>query len=414
MPWVVQVDKLGEAQAVAPAIADYRPTDPQIAWHLARFIEQVRAIPADPVDRAPELAARLRIHDRSRCGRAERLCPRQRSLRQGRQAPGRGRGLQRHPRLARQLPRRLDRALLRERPARCDGALDRDPHHRGAARHATPIACGRIRSASTSTPSTGRRSSDNEAAFPQSRCAGSRHRDIFVGPDVRNSRLADRLRRAQRLRAQGPMPPDISLRRHDAGSADARSAGAGGGRGGAEAAAAARPAEAHAGRKNAAGGEGSDSSASLRPMRRLGCSRCATASSTPCRSIRSRPARSIRSMPRPARSPTSRCRPASSSSAPARSPPATPCAGSSATPKAGQARPSASTSSSSRPGPICSPISSSTPIGAPIFSSCVRPRRPIWPRCPGSIRKTSSSRCVARMPPRWRRSPSPPASTSRR
>ena len=49
VPWVVQVDKLGEAQAVAPAIADYRPTDPQIAWHLARFIEQVRAIPADPI-----------------------------------------------------------------------------------------------------------------------------------------------------------------------------------------------------------------------------------------------------------------------------------------------------------------------------------------------------------------------------
>src|SRR5580704_3490360 len=48
-PWVVQVDKLGQAQAVAPAIADYRPTDPQIAWHLARFIENVRSLPADPV-----------------------------------------------------------------------------------------------------------------------------------------------------------------------------------------------------------------------------------------------------------------------------------------------------------------------------------------------------------------------------
>ena len=47
--WVVQVDKLGQAQAIAPAVADYRPTDPQIAWHLARFIEQVRRIPADPV-----------------------------------------------------------------------------------------------------------------------------------------------------------------------------------------------------------------------------------------------------------------------------------------------------------------------------------------------------------------------------
>src|SRR5215472_14936885 len=49
VPWVVQVDKLGEAQAVAPAIADYKATDPQIAWHLARFIEQVRSVPADPV-----------------------------------------------------------------------------------------------------------------------------------------------------------------------------------------------------------------------------------------------------------------------------------------------------------------------------------------------------------------------------
>jgi type IV secretion system protein VirB5 len=49
VPWVVQVDKLGQSQAVAPATADYRPTDPQVAWHLARFIEQVRSIPADPI-----------------------------------------------------------------------------------------------------------------------------------------------------------------------------------------------------------------------------------------------------------------------------------------------------------------------------------------------------------------------------
>jgi type IV secretion system protein TrbF len=48
-PWVVEIDKLGRAQAVAPATADYRPTDPQIAWHLARFIENVRSIAADPV-----------------------------------------------------------------------------------------------------------------------------------------------------------------------------------------------------------------------------------------------------------------------------------------------------------------------------------------------------------------------------
>lgn len=49
VPWVVQVDNLGQVQTVAPAVADYRPTDPQIAWHLGRFIEQVRAIPADAI-----------------------------------------------------------------------------------------------------------------------------------------------------------------------------------------------------------------------------------------------------------------------------------------------------------------------------------------------------------------------------
>jgi len=48
-PWVVEVDKLGEARAVAPADGDYQPTDPQTAFHLARFIEHVRSIPADPV-----------------------------------------------------------------------------------------------------------------------------------------------------------------------------------------------------------------------------------------------------------------------------------------------------------------------------------------------------------------------------
>lgn len=49
VPWVVQVDALGEAQTVAPASANYEPTDPQIAFHLGRFIEQVRSIPADPI-----------------------------------------------------------------------------------------------------------------------------------------------------------------------------------------------------------------------------------------------------------------------------------------------------------------------------------------------------------------------------
>jgi len=49
IPWVVEVDKLGEAQTVAPAEAGYRPTDPQIEFHLARFVEHVRSLPADPI-----------------------------------------------------------------------------------------------------------------------------------------------------------------------------------------------------------------------------------------------------------------------------------------------------------------------------------------------------------------------------
>ena len=49
VPWVVQIDRLGQAQTIAPATADYQPSDPQIAWYLARFVEEVRGISADPV-----------------------------------------------------------------------------------------------------------------------------------------------------------------------------------------------------------------------------------------------------------------------------------------------------------------------------------------------------------------------------
>jgi type IV secretory pathway TrbF-like protein len=49
VPYVVEVDALGEARAVAPATADYRPTDPQIAWHLSRFISNIRSRSLDAV-----------------------------------------------------------------------------------------------------------------------------------------------------------------------------------------------------------------------------------------------------------------------------------------------------------------------------------------------------------------------------
>lgn len=48
-PYVVEVDRLGETRAVSEAVAGYHPTDPQIAWHLSRFIANVRGRSLDPV-----------------------------------------------------------------------------------------------------------------------------------------------------------------------------------------------------------------------------------------------------------------------------------------------------------------------------------------------------------------------------
>jgi type IV secretory pathway TrbF-like protein len=48
-PYVVEVDKLGEVQAVGPASQSYRPTDAEFAWYLARFITDVRSLSSDPV-----------------------------------------------------------------------------------------------------------------------------------------------------------------------------------------------------------------------------------------------------------------------------------------------------------------------------------------------------------------------------
>ena len=48
VPWVVQVDRLGNVQAVGPATANYQPSDPIIARDLANFIKDVRSISGDP------------------------------------------------------------------------------------------------------------------------------------------------------------------------------------------------------------------------------------------------------------------------------------------------------------------------------------------------------------------------------
>jgi type IV secretion system protein VirB5 len=48
-PYVVQVDKLGEVQAIGPANQSYKPTDAEFAWYLARFITDVRSLSSDPI-----------------------------------------------------------------------------------------------------------------------------------------------------------------------------------------------------------------------------------------------------------------------------------------------------------------------------------------------------------------------------
>lgn len=49
VPYVVEVDRLGEPRALEPAEKNFTPTDPQISWHLSRFITDVRSVSLDPV-----------------------------------------------------------------------------------------------------------------------------------------------------------------------------------------------------------------------------------------------------------------------------------------------------------------------------------------------------------------------------
>ncbi|MEQ8693925.1 MAG: conjugal transfer protein TrbF [Gammaproteobacteria bacterium] len=48
-PYVVEIDTLGQTRAIGPAIAAYEPTDAQIAYQLARFVENVRSLSIDPI-----------------------------------------------------------------------------------------------------------------------------------------------------------------------------------------------------------------------------------------------------------------------------------------------------------------------------------------------------------------------------
>ena len=49
LPYIVEIDRQGGARPVGPAAEAYKPNDAQIAFHLARFVENVRSLSIDPV-----------------------------------------------------------------------------------------------------------------------------------------------------------------------------------------------------------------------------------------------------------------------------------------------------------------------------------------------------------------------------
>jgi type IV secretion system protein VirB5 len=49
VPFVIEANQTGEARLIGPAASAYEPSDAQISWHLARFVEMVRGLPSDPI-----------------------------------------------------------------------------------------------------------------------------------------------------------------------------------------------------------------------------------------------------------------------------------------------------------------------------------------------------------------------------
>jgi type IV secretion system protein TrbF len=48
-PYVIEVESAGQVRAVGEALTPYHPTDAQIAFHLERFVANVRSLSIDPV-----------------------------------------------------------------------------------------------------------------------------------------------------------------------------------------------------------------------------------------------------------------------------------------------------------------------------------------------------------------------------
>jgi type IV secretory pathway TrbF-like protein len=49
IPFVIEASETGEARLVGPAMSAYEPSDAQLSWHIARFIEMVRGLPSDAI-----------------------------------------------------------------------------------------------------------------------------------------------------------------------------------------------------------------------------------------------------------------------------------------------------------------------------------------------------------------------------
>src|SRR6266446_626209 len=94
-PYVVEVDRTGAANAIAPAVTEYQPSDAQIGYFLARFVQNTRALSVDPHCRAAGVARRLRPDHEPCQARARRLRAAGRSLWQGRTPRSHGRSRQR-------------------------------------------------------------------------------------------------------------------------------------------------------------------------------------------------------------------------------------------------------------------------------------------------------------------------------
>ena len=218
-PWVVQVDKprpgAGGRARDSRLSADRSRRSPitsRASSRMSAVCRPIRSCCAQNGCSAYDFTT-----DRGAHG-AQRLRPHQRSLRQARQAADRRRRLQRHPRLAgfsfrvAWIQRRYENGALAD-----DRALDRDPHHRDPDPARRRPCCARIRSASTSTPSTGRRSSDNDRRFPWNHGPASRS-SLAIRLSV--IRLGALLMSASALAGCAHfMPPEINYDERGAGHA---------------------------------------------------------------------------------------------------------------------------------------------------------------------------------------------------